>query len=88
MLLYKLFSVVYAATLMGDDGLFLALGWFCWEVVMSMLVFIVNRSSRRHHQDSSRRYHLAHLNDTTPLLPLPNYNVGLEIGYTSFGRGK
>ena len=51
MLLYKLFSVVYAATLMGDDGLFLAVGWFCWEVVMSMLVFIVNRSSRPNHLD-------------------------------------
>ena len=34
MLLYKLFSVVYAATLMGDDGLFLALVG-SWVVVMS-----------------------------------------------------
>lgn len=41
-------------------GFFLALGWFCWEVVMSMLVFIVDRSFRRHHLD--------HLDVTTWLI--------------------
>ena len=87
MLLYKLFSVVYAATLMGDDGLFLALVWFCWEVVMSMLVFIVNRSSRRHHLD-----HLDVItwliSTTLPLSRPSQITVSGGIGYTSLGRGK
>ena len=47
MLLYKLFSVVYAATLMGEEWALVG----SWVVVMSILVWIVYRSSRRHHLD-------------------------------------